>query len=85
MLKNEDAKQNMDPISEQGINNNRVNNMKGDRTHFEEEAAQFLPKIYARDYSIRIDAGMENFCAFIDLEPPQFFTVAYRVYSYLSF
>ena len=30
--------------------------------------ASLLPNIFVRDYSIRIEAGKNNFCAFIDLK-----------------
>ena len=38
-----------------------------------------LPNMYVRDYSIRIDAGKEHFCAFIDLDPMHKISITYRV------
>ena len=38
-----------------------------------------LPDIYARDYSIRIEAGVNRFCGFIDLETTHRLSVIYRV------
>ena len=45
----------------------------------------FLPEIYARDYSIRIEAGVNRFCGFIDLETTQKLSVIYRVTFNLVF
>ena len=38
-----------------------------------------LPSVYARDYTIQIDSGAQQFCASIDLETSQHLTIAYRV------
>ena len=38
-----------------------------------------MPKMYVRDFSIRIDAGEERFCSFIDLEPSHKLSVSYKV------
>ena len=38
-----------------------------------------MPKMYVRDFSIRIDEGEERFCSFIDLEPSHKLSVSYKV------
>ena len=48
-----------------------------DPFHFQEDSD--LPKMYVRDYSIRIDAGTENFCSFIQLEPSHKLSISYKV------
>ena len=45
----------------------------------------FLPEIYARDYSIQIEAGINSFCGFIDLETTHRLSVIYRVTFHLGF
>ena len=45
----------------------------------------FLTEIYARDYSIQIEAGVNSFCGFIDLETTHRLSVIYRVTFYLGF
>ena len=45
----------------------------------------FFPDIYARDYSIRIEAGVNRFCGFIDLETTHRLSVMYRVTFNLVF
>ena len=46
--------------------------------------ASLLPNIFVRDYSIRIEAGKNNFCAFIDLKLMNKLSVFYRVSFYIA-
>ena len=38
-----------------------------------------MPKIYVRDFSIRINEGEEKFCSFIDLDPAYKLSISYKV------
>ncbi len=60
---------NAEDMDENGINQ--------DDKHFQEGLP--FPNMYVRDYSIRIDAGKENFCAFIDLDLMHTVSISYRV------
>ena len=66
----------MDIIGESIDQDLQASNQDG--THFQEDLD--LPKMYVRDYSIRIDAGAENFCSFIELEPSHKLSISYKVH-----
>ena len=66
----------MDIIGESIDQDLQASNQDG--THFQEDLD--LPKMYVRDYSIRIDAGAESFCSFIELEPSHKLSISYKVH-----